>query len=52
MSCLPGAQLSKAPQGHERRVGNGPASPCPLLLSPWVPLDVSWGIWNIVGMVR
>lgn len=57
MSCLPGAQLSKAPQTPERGVGNGPASPSlslsPVHLSPWVPLNVSLeGGLEPLGTVR
>lgn len=58
MSCLPGAQLSKAPQEHELGVGNGPASPSPSVspvhLSPRVSLDVSLGVGGLetLGMVR
>lgn len=56
MSCLPGAQLSKAPHEPERGWGTVLLLPVPTLLplslSPWVSLDISWGVWNIVGTVR
>jgi hypothetical protein len=56
VSCLPGAQLSKAPQNHEHGVVKSPASPSlslpPIYLLPWVPLDVMGGGLEPLGRVR
>lgn len=49
MSCLPGAQLSKAPLTSGMEVSllsRAPLSP------PFAPLGFSWEVWNILAVVR